>query len=148
MALPMQQAAHAAHLAHAAHAATAPAQQAAPWPMPSNPTPRGGYAVAPSRGAEQGDPSSADDFYLQMEQVPPAALASPAPAPIGNGSEWTPAERIERPVIRPQSAGTAPLVRRAPAGQAPPQRPQDELGVEESEFDKPTYLRRGLYAPE
>ena len=24
----------------------------------------------------------------------------------------------------------------------------DELGVEESEFDKPTYLRRGLYAPE
>ena len=27
-------------------------------------------------------------------------------------------------------------------------RPGDELGVEESEFDKPTYLRRGLYAPE
>ena len=27
-------------------------------------------------------------------------------------------------------------------------RPADELGVEESEFDKPTYLRRGLYAPD
>jgi hypothetical protein len=27
-------------------------------------------------------------------------------------------------------------------------RAADELGVEESEFDKPTYLRRGLYAPE
>jgi hypothetical protein len=27
-------------------------------------------------------------------------------------------------------------------------RPADELGVEESEFDKPTYLRRGLFSPE
>ena len=27
-------------------------------------------------------------------------------------------------------------------------RPADELGVEESEFDKPTYLRRGIFAPE
>jgi hypothetical protein len=27
-------------------------------------------------------------------------------------------------------------------------RPADELGVEESEFDKPTYLRRGLASPE
>jgi hypothetical protein len=30
----------------------------------------------------------------------------------------------------------------------PSQRSNDELGVEESEFDKPTYLRRGLFAPE
>jgi hypothetical protein len=30
----------------------------------------------------------------------------------------------------------------------PSQRQGDELGVEESEFDKPTYLRRGLYAPD
>ena len=36
--------------------------------------------------------------------------------------------------------------RRSPQMQSP--RPGDELGVEESEFDKPTYLRRGLYAPE
>jgi hypothetical protein len=97
--------------------------------------------------AEQAEPINTDDFYLQMEQVPPAALGAPPQRPIANGSEWTPAERIDRPAIRPQNAGTAPLVRRA-AGQAPPQRPQDELGVEESEFDKPTYLRRGLYAPE
>jgi cell division protein FtsZ len=140
MALPMQP---------AAHAATAPAQQAVPWPQPSHPTPRGGYsvqAVQAAAAAEQPDAVNTDDFYLQMEQVPPAAMSAPATRPLGNGSEWTPAERIERPVIRPQSAGTAPLVRRA--GQVPPQRPQDELGVEESEFDKPTYLRRGLYAPE
>jgi hypothetical protein len=30
----------------------------------------------------------------------------------------------------------------------PAVRGADELGVEESEFDKPTYLRRGLTAPE
>ncbi len=140
MALPMQ----------AAHAATAMAQQAVPWPQPSNPTPRGGYSVPAVRAQaaveQQAEAINTDDFYLQMEQVPPAALSPP----IANGSEWTPAERIDRPVIRPQNAGTAPLVRRAP-GQVPQQQraqQQDELGVEESEFDKPTYLRRGLYAPE
>ena len=52
-------------------------------------------------------------------------------------------------IIRPQASGgtSAPLVRRAP-GQVQSPRPADELGVEESEFDKPTYLRRGLFAPE
>jgi hypothetical protein len=67
-----------------------------------------------------------------------------------NGPEWTPSERPdrpERPVVRPQAANpTAPLGRRSAQMQSP--RPADELGVEESEFDKPTYLRRGLYAPE
>jgi cell division protein FtsZ len=89
-----------------------------------------------------------DDFYVNMEQIPPA----PAAAPV-SPAEWTPAER---PIIRPPISGAAgpPAVpgatpRRAPAQvtSAPP-RPADELGVEESEFDKPTYLRRGLFAPE
>jgi hypothetical protein len=39
-------------------------------------------------------------------------------------------------------------VRRAPTQVPSSPRPADELGVEESEFDKPTYLRRGLAAPE
>ena len=62
-----------------------------------------------------------------------------------NGPEWTPSER---PIVRAQAANTAPPVpgRRSAQMQSP--RPADELGVEESEFDKPTYLRRGLYAPE
>jgi len=128
MALPMQAA---AVQAAAAHAATVAAMGTAPWPAATTPTNRGGYAAPAS------ETINTDDFYLNMEQVPP-------PAPVTNGSEWTPAER---PIIRPQSAGTAPLQRRA-AGQVPAQRAPDELGVEESEFDKPTYLRRGLYAPE
>ncbi len=123
MALPMQSA--------AAQAATVPAMATAPWPAATTPTNRGGYA-APS------ETINTDDFYLNMEQIPPV------PTPAQSGAEWTPAER---PIIRPQSAGTAPLQRRV-SGQVPAQRSPDELGVEESEFDKPTYLRRGLYAPE
>ncbi len=128
MALPMQ--------------ATVAAQPTAPWNVQSaTPTPRGGYAAP--RATENAETINVDDFYLQMEQVPPAALGA-QPQPIAQpGSEWTPPER---PIIRPpqSAAGSAPLTRRAP----PSQRPPDELGVEESEFDKPTYLRRGLYAPE
>jgi cell division protein FtsZ len=131
MALPMQASA-------LAHAQTVAAQATAPWT--SNPTPRGGY-LAPARAAEGSETINIeDDFYLHMEQVPAAASAAPPPAPAG--SEWTPAER---PIIRPATSGTAPLTRRA---SSQPSRPSDELGVEESEFDKPTYLRRGLYAPE
>ncbi len=125
MALPMQSA--------AAQAATVPAMATAPWPAATTPTNRGGYAAPAS------ETINIDDFYLNMEQIPPP--------PAQNGAEWTPAERPERPIIRPQSSGTAPLQRRA-SGQVPAQRAPDELGVEESEFDKPTYLRRGLYAPE
>jgi len=136
MALPMQASA-------LAHAQTVSAQATAPWT--SHPTPRGGYtAPVMSRAAEGSETINIDeDFYLQMEQVPPAALG--APPPVASGSEWTPAER---PIIRPPAAGTAPLTRRAPSQQAQPSRAPDALGVEESEFDKPTYLRRGLYAPE
>jgi cell division protein FtsZ len=122
MALPMQP---------AAQAATAPAMPAAPWPAAQTPTNRGGYAAPAS------ETINTDDFYLNMEQIPPAGPAAPS------GSEWTPPER---PIIRPQTT-SAPMQRRA-SGQVPTQRPADELGVEESEFDKPTYLRRGLYAPE
>src|SRR5450432_3926848 len=126
-------------MAQTMHAQAMPAQGTAPWT--ANPTPRGGYTAPVARPAEGSETINIDeDFYLQMEQVPPAALGAPPPAP--SGSEWTPAER---PIIRPPTSGTAPLTRRA---SSQPSRPSDELGVEESEFDKPTYLRRGLYAPE
>jgi pyocin large subunit-like protein len=140
MALPMQPG------APFGQAATIAATMAAPAAIP---TQRGGYAAPVSRPAEVGGETiNLDDFYLNMEQVPPAALGGqPPPPPQQPGAEWTPAER---PIIRPQSAGgtSAPLVRRAPAQVQSSPRPADELGVEESEFDKPTYLRRGLAAPE
>jgi len=81
-----------------------------------------------------------------MSEVPPAAMGAVPTAPQPNGPEWTPSERQERPGVRAQ-ANTIPAGgRRSSQMQSP--RPADELGVEESEFDKPTYLRRGLYAPD
>ena len=50
-------------------------------------------------------------------------------------------------MARPQNAPPVPPGARRTMQQQSP-RTADELGVEESEFDKPTYLRRGLYAPE
>jgi hypothetical protein len=151
MALPMQ----AAGLGLGHPATVVGSQPAAPWPQAATPTPRGGYIAA--RGPESApDGINLEDFYATMEQVPPAALGHAAMAQPA-APEWTPPERIERlerierperPVIRPSQAGAtaAPLNRRAAQMQSP--RPADELGVEESEFDKPAYLRRGLYAPE
>jgi len=153
MALPMQ--ASAAAMAHAATMASA--QPPGPWAqVSSSPTPRGGYAApVQPRPAEGAEMINLDDFYSSMEQMPPATMAAQPPAPPAG--EWTPAERpdridrperaerAERPIVRPQAGVTAPLSRRAQV-QSP--RPADELGVEESEFDKPAYLRRGLYAPE
>ncbi len=85
-----------------------------------------------------------------FQEAPFMAGAGPAsPMPLSpsasQSTEWTqPAE--PRPIIRPPvSPGGAPMGRRT--GPVPTLRP-DDLGVEENEFDKPTYLRRGLIAPE
>ena len=91
-----------------------------------------------------------DDFYVggDYSAATPAPLASTPTAPMGFGglptAEWTPPS--ERPIIRPPvSGGGGPQPRRMPVQSV---RGADDLGVEESEFDKPTYLRRGLVAPE
>jgi cell division protein FtsZ len=131
MALPMQS-------APVAHPPAHPSSHAS-----STPTPRGGFSAPGIRINEPSESINLDDFYSTLEQVPPVAMgATPAAAVPAGAPEWMPAER---PIIRPQSPGTAPLSRRAPAQ---PPRPVDDLGVEESEFDKPAYLRRGLHAPE
>jgi cell division protein FtsZ len=138
MALPMQTSAM-------GQAATMMAQQPmSPWGQTSNPTPRGGYAAPAQRPGDSGENINLDEFYSSMAEVPPAAMGAVPTQP--NGAEWTPSERPERPVVRPQGANTVPAGgRRSTQMQS---RPADELGGEESEFDKPTYLRRGLYAPD
>jgi len=120
-----------------------------PWGQTSNPTSRGGYAAPVQRPGDSGEAINLDEFYSSMQEVPPAHMGAVPTGTQPNGPEWTPSERGERPVVRPQTANTAPPPvpgRRSAQMQSP--RPADELGVEESEFDKPTYLRRGLYAPE
>jgi len=142
MALPMQSAAHAAGHGQAPMMAALPGS---PWGQTSTPTPRGGYAAPAPRPGDSGEAINLDEFYSSMAEVPPAAMGAVPTAPQPNGPEWTPSER---PVVRPQTAAATvpPIARRS--SQVPSPRPADELGVEESEFDKPTYLRRGLYAPE
>jgi hypothetical protein len=128
-----------------------PQQPMGPWGQVSNPTPRGGYA-APAPRAPETENINLDEFYSSMAEVPPAAMGAVPTGAQPNGPEWTPSERperAERPIVRPQTSNTVPPPapgRRSAQMQSP--RPADELGVEESEFDKPTYLRRGLYAPE
>ena len=147
MAIPMQ-----------GYPAPSPVAWAQSGQLPSGPTARG-YAptAAAPRGAE---PLSIpidnlDDFYVGADYgavtpAPVVASASPSPSsPISYGglptAEWTPPS--ERPIIRPPVSGGGPQPRRMSAS-VPAVRGADELGVEESEFDKPTYLRRGLTAPE
>jgi cell division protein FtsZ len=160
MALPMQ----ATHVAaqQMPVASAAPPASVPGWAQPttvaagSNLPPRG-YAVAPGRQFEGAQAEPVYEEFYDMEPLPAAPVATTqAPtAPGGFGiapaAEWTPAER---PIIRPpvQAAAGASA---APVGPPPRRmssqvasRPADELGVEESEFDKPTYLRRGIFAPE
>ena len=154
MALPMQPTMYAQAPAYAqAPQAAAPVP---PWAQPTSVAPRG-YAVAPGRQFE-GASEGVEEFYENVEQTPAGPMPTNQPTTpggfgIATAAEWTPAER---PIIRPpvSTPGPAMGASAAPAG-GPPQRrmsqlarPVDELGVEESEFDKPTYLRRGIFAPE
>jgi hypothetical protein len=131
---------------------TASAQPPVSWAQTGAPTARGYAAAAAPRNPE---PLSIpidnlDDFYVGGDY----SAATPAPVPtspsatLNYGSvptaEWTPP--AERPIIRPPVSGPGPQARRMSSPS--PVRAADELGVEESEFDKPTYLRRGLSAPE
>jgi cell division protein FtsZ len=160
MALPMQagNTGHHGNMGNVGHMGQAPPmmmpQPMSPWGQTSAQTARGGYAPPPPapRPGDSGETTiNLDEFYSSMAEVPPAAMGAVPTAPQPNGPEWTPSERTERPAVRPQATNpaasvTAPMGRRSAQMQSP--RPADELGVEESEFDKPTYLRRGLYAPE
>jgi cell division protein FtsZ len=131
---------------------TASAQPPVSWAQSGAPTARGYAAAAAPRNPE---PLSIpidnlDDFYVggDYSAATPAPVAASPSSTLNYGSvptaEWTPP--AERPIIRPPVSGPGPQGRRmsSPA----PVRAADELGVEESEFDKPTYLRRGLNAPE
>src|SRR5215470_11360181 len=89
-----------------------PAPQApmSPWGQTSNPTPRGGYAAPAPRPGDSGENINLDEFYSSMAEVPPAAMGAVPTGTQPNGPEWTPSERPERPVVRPQAtnAGAPP----------------------------------------
>jgi hypothetical protein len=100
-------------------------------------------------------PDYGNGFPTAMPMAP-MPMAPSAGVPLGggfaSGGEWSapaaPPLPPERPIIRPP-VGTSPALRGRPTSSMPRTlSAPDELGVEESEFDKPTYLRRGIVATE
>jgi cell division protein FtsZ len=82
-----------------------------------------------------------DDADFQM-MAGAAALGAGLQAG-GASVEWAPS--VERPVIRPP-VGANPALRGRPA-MSRANGGSNELGVEESEFDRPTFIRRGIIPP-
>jgi len=159
MAFPIAAAAHApssaSHALAAAVGSTPPsygqvtsAAATLGWPTPGVRA----SAVATYRPSVIAEPESPEieGYDGQEESTPapatmPAISTSPYGMPVAAAAPEWPAATHERPIIRPPvSPVAAGNVRRSAA----PRMPSDDLGVEENEFDRPTYLRRGLVAPE
>jgi cell division protein FtsZ len=133
------------------------ASSPAPRPVALPPTPvhapAASTAVVASASPPVSEPLDASDTEVELDgdelvHYPPLPiLATPAPMtpPLA-----TVAAPDSRPVIRPAvaspiatAAGTS-SARRMAAPSAPASLATAHLGIEESEFDKPTYLRRAL----
>ena len=110
--------------------------------------------VASSAAAPVSEPFDAVDTDVEIEDPellrypPPTSLLTPAPV-FSHVSASASAPTYERPVIRPAVASPiAPASVTSSARRAVPTPAPSlataHLGIEESEFDKPTYLRRAL----
>ncbi len=109
-----------------------------PMPMPAHTT---------EVIAEPADLMEADDLDDSDFQMMAAGSSGPLGAAMGAAAagEWVASG--ERSVIRPPVSAN-PALRGRPSGSM--QRVQhgsSELGVEESEFDRPTFIRRGIIPP-
>jgi cell division protein FtsZ len=105
-------------------------------------------------GVRVSEPLDGTDTDVEIDEPellrypPPASLLTPAPV-LAQVSAVTPAPLHDRPVIRPAVASPiAPASVTSSARRAAPASATSlataHLGIEESEFDKPTYLRRAL----
>lgn len=92
--------------------------------------------------AEPADPLEEEfvevDFHMGMS-------SGGAAHAHGSAGEWAPSS--ERPIIRPPVAGNPALRGRGPGNVSRASAGSNELGVEESEFDRPTFIRRGIIPP-
>jgi cell division protein FtsZ len=105
--------------------------------------PAGGMAnPAAEVVAEPADPLEEEfvevDFHMGMS-------SGGAAHAHGSAGEWAPSS--ERPIIRPPVAGNPALRGRGPGNVSRASAGSNELGVEESEFDRPTFIRRGIIPP-
>ena len=151
MALPMQ---HQAHYAPPVASAHAPHHSITPYPPPplGSPFP---LAADSEHDLGEGYPTASFVHAPGAHGYGPNAGYAPSPA-MGQGysaqGEWAPvADRPSGPNIRPQApsplssgpgAGNPASRRTGSVMAAPPPMPSDELGIEESQYDTPAYLRR------
>jgi cell division protein FtsZ len=80
------------------------------------------------------------DFNMNMSPGGPTGAGMQSP---GSAGEWA----GERPVIRPPVTGNPGLRGRTGSNMSRASGGSNELGVEESEFDRPTFIRRGIIPP-
>ena len=147
MALPMQASAAMAQ-APTMMVQQPPQPSMSPWGQTSNPT-----AARRLRGAGAARPPTARDHQPRRVLLEHGRGSA---GRDGRDPDGRAAERARVDAVGASGTSGRPGARRPPTdsrrrpavAQMQSPRPADELGVEESEFDKPTYLRRGLYAPE
>ena len=94
-------------------------------------------------GAVSHEPHPTQGSYMHAPLTSHVSVAGGgAVNAYANGGDWAAAERPIRPAVpSPLSAGGG-NVRRNGNGNGGPALPSDELGIEESEYDSPAYLRR------
>ena len=120
-------------------------------------TPAAGIGVHPSMSGPMHQQPPAEAIaepadYLESEDLEDsdfqmmAGSSGTLGAAIGAAAgEWTPAP--ERPVIRPPVGANPGMRGRSQGGMQRVSGNSGELGVEESEFDRPTFIRRGIIPP-
>ena len=84
------------------------------------------------------------DFHMGLGSGAPRGGGAGMQAPAGT-TEWAPSG--ERPVIRPPVTANPAMRGRPSGGMSRASGGSNELGVEESEFDRPTFIRRGIIPP-
>ncbi len=129
----------------------------AAYPGTANAYAPNGYGAAPLAYAQT--PTASYGVPVAASPFPPAVPMAPAPsAPMTLGTDWSSPQPTQgsladsRPIIRPPVMSSQAVVGSG-SGIMPPQRRSgamtaEDLGIEESEFDKPTYLRRGMVSPD
>jgi cell division protein FtsZ len=143
--------------AQPAPAQAAPAERTLTWHpsmMASRATPPMGTSASSPVIAHTAEVIAEPGDYMENEELDDSdfgMMAAGSAGPLGAAAmsaataEW--AASGERPVIRPP-VGANPALRGRQSGSM--QRVQggsSELGVEESEFDRPTFIRRGIIPP-
>jgi cell division protein FtsZ len=119
----------------------------APWPPAIDHQQPDYYEEARAMGQD----AAADGMDIDMDGDFAESLAAPMrgqsmPGATMPGSEWHAGATGERPIIRPPVSAN-PALRGRATGPMSRVAQSDQFGDEESELDRPTFIRRGILPP-